>query len=300
MFKKPHILCCGGLQLLNPLCLSSPPCPRPWQSSPYRGYAAAHGFREDDLSWPSTPSFTPYDVFKQDRKAPYSKNRFYELVKIYHPDRPCNDHPLCRDISPEMRVQRYHIVVAAHEILSDPSKRAAYDLSGAGWGVHAQGPTPSWARPGSSDWSPIYANATWEDWERWQNRYKGKQQTMVDNRTFTKLIILMTLLGGALQASWISQLSIGHEDRLRQLNEETMRLLAGRREDTVKQMASCEAKVQHFLIRRDPSGVGLKEEEQQVYQKALHPGNPVSSEQTGPDKTQNELAAEAQAPAKDS
>jgi hypothetical protein len=123
---------------------------------------------------------------------------------------------------------------------------------------------------------------------------------MVDNRTFTKLIILMTLLGGALQASWISQLSIGHEDRLRQLNEETMRLLAGRREDTVKQMASCEAKVQHFLIRRDPSGVGLKEEEQQVYQKALHPGNPVSSEQTGPDKTQNELAAEAQAPAKDS
>ncbi|KAE8351725.1 hypothetical protein BDV28DRAFT_136476 [Aspergillus coremiiformis] len=288
MLKKPHVLYYGGLQLLNP-----PPSyyPRP---CPHRCYATVHNFHQDDLSWPSTSSFTPYDVFKQDRNAPYSKARFYELVKIYHPDRPCNGHPLCRDISPEVRVQRYHIVVAAHEILSDSSRRAAYDLSGVGWNPHPQGSQhPPWARPGSSDWSPVYANATWEDWERWHNRYKGKQQNMVDHRTFTRLVILLTLLGGALQASWINRLSIGYDDRIQQLNEETMRLLAGRRENTTQQMASSEAKVQHFLVRRDPSGVGLKEEEQQVYQKALYPQQPVFSEPTRPDKMQGNTTIQA-------
>ncbi|KAE8371213.1 hypothetical protein BDV26DRAFT_276588 [Aspergillus bertholletiae] len=275
MFKKPQIFCLRGLHLLNPACPSSPPYPR---FSPHRCYATAHGVHDDDLAWPSSPSFTPYDVFKQDRNAPYSKHRFYELVKIYHPDRPCNGHPLCKDLSPETRVHRYHLVVTAHEILSDPSRRAAYDLSGAGWNLHPPGAHPPWARPGSRDWSPIHANATWEDWEQWQNRYNGKQQTMVDHRTFLRLIILLTLLGGALQASWINKLSIGHEDRLQQLNEETMRLLAGRRENTVKQMHSSEAKVQHFLMRRDPSGVGLKEQEQPVYQQVLYPRESVSEE----------------------
>lgn len=128
MFKKPQVFSFGGLHLLNPSCHSSPAHPRPWQLSPHRGFATAHGFREDDLSWPSSSSFTPYDVFKQDRNAPYSKHRFYELVKIYHPDRPCNDHPLCRDLSPETRVHRYHVVVTAHEILSDPSRRNNYLL----------------------------------------------------------------------------------------------------------------------------------------------------------------------------
>jgi hypothetical protein len=35
-------------------------------------------------------------------------------------------------------------------------------------------------------------------------------------------------------------------------------------------MGSSQARVEHFLIRRDPSGSGLKEEEQAVYEKVLH------------------------------
>ncbi|KAI9041263.1 J domain-containing protein [Aspergillus affinis] len=277
MLKKSNDIYRHGLQLLIPSC-SSPLISRLHSVQHllhrYRLYATAHGFPEQDLSWPSSSSFTPYDVFKQDKKAPYSKSRFYELVKIYHPDRPCHDHPLCKDIPPEVRLQRYRLVVTAHEILSDPARRAAYDFSGEGWGLHprrSEGPAPSWARSGSSDYGPIHTNATWEDWERWRNRHQGKQQHMVDNRTFTIFIILLTLFGGAMQASWITRVSTGYESRLQELNSESTRFLTGRRENTVNQMASNEAKVQHFLIRRDPSGYGLKGEEQPVYQTLLNP-----------------------------
>lgn len=278
MLKKPNYIYRHGLQLLIPSCPSSPLLSRLHSVRHlyryHRLYATAHGFSEHDLSWPSSSSFTPYDVFKQDRKAPYSKSRYYELVKIYHPDRPCHDHPLCKDIAPEVRLQRYRLVVAAHEILSDPTRRAAYDLSGEGWALHPrhnQGPTPSWARSGSSDYGPIHTNATWEDWERWRNRHQPKQQHLVDNRTFTIFIILLTLLGGAMQASWITRFSSGYETKLQEINSESTRFLTGRRENTVNQMASNEAKVQHFLIRRDPSGYGLKGEEQPVYQQLLNP-----------------------------
>ncbi|KAJ6001098.1 hypothetical protein N7481_001507 [Penicillium waksmanii] len=103
---------------------------------PGRGPGAPHAGR----NYPTTSIFmargtifTPYEVLNLDHAAPYSKNLYYDLVKIYHPARPCIEHRLCRGLSPEVRLKRYHIVVAAHELLSDPNKRAAYDQFGAGW-----------------------------------------------------------------------------------------------------------------------------------------------------------------------
>ncbi|KAJ5095406.1 hypothetical protein NUU61_004762 [Penicillium alfredii] len=279
MLKKANILCCGGFQLLSPSATVPPPrlpaSPGQGLQAPRgsRSYATASDTYNHDYSWPTTPSFSPYDVFNIHRGAPYSKSRYYELVKIYHPDRPSHDHPLCRELTSEVRLQRYRIVVAAHEILSDPNKRAAYDRSGAGWSY-----TPTrynTAAEATAEWGPygptIYANATWEDWERWHNRHQGQQRHVVDHRTFTRLVILLALFGGAVQASWIGQLNTGFEQRLREVNEESTRFLVGRRQEAVNQMASNDARVQHFLIRRDPSGSGLKDDEQSVYQKELNP-----------------------------
>ncbi|CAG8012068.1 unnamed protein product [Penicillium salamii] len=287
MFKKPNYLRGGSLQLLNlNLNLNVPlPLSRATLSQPHRPqgtytsrfYATASQFSHQDYSWPSNSSFTPYDVLNIPRGARYSKRNYYDLVKIYHPDRPLKDHPLFHQLTPEIRLQRYRIVVDAHELLSDPNKRASYDRTGAGW-VHTVPDTKvDWQTPGPS----VYANATWEDWERWHNRHHAPQQHVVDQRTFVRLLILLVLFGGALQASWIGKLHTEVDDRLRELNEDSARFLRGRKEDTVKQMNSNEARVQGFLIRRDPTGAGLKDAEQAVYEKELNP-------RLGLDKTQTD------------
>ena len=273
MFKIPSHLRIGSLQLLNsnvPLPLRRTPIPQPHgpqaaQTSKF--YATASHFPHQDYAWPSNSSLTPYDVLNLPRGAPYSKRNYYDLVKIYHPDRPLKGHPLSHQLTPEIRLHRYRIVVDAHELLSDPSRRASYDRSGAGWSHTVLDRTTEEPTGGPS----VYANATWEDWERWHNRHQAPQRHVVDQQTFVRLVILLVLLGGALQASWIGKVHTGFEDRLRELNEESARFLRGRKEETVKQMVSNEARVQNFLIRRDPTGAGLKDTEQSVYQKELHP-----------------------------
>ncbi|KAJ5736322.1 uncharacterized protein N7483_001447 [Penicillium malachiteum] len=242
MFKKPNLLHYGGIQLLSFQPTVSPHAHISFIPSP-RSYATISDTSGPVYSWPKSSSFTPYEVLNIPRNAAYSKTRYYDLVKLYHPDRHS------KDVTEEVRLHRYKIVVAAHEILSDPTKRDAYDKFDAG----------------------IYTNATWEDWERWNNRNNPKQQNIIDHRTFTRLVILLVLFGGAVQASWISQMNTGYEQRLREVSADSMRFLSGRRQNTVNQMASNDARVQNFLIRRDPTGSGLKDDEQPVYQKELHP-----------------------------
>jgi hypothetical protein len=279
MFRKASLLCYGGVQLLSSPTAALPltrasfgnTSHRLWASPINRTYATASDPPEQAYSWPTTPTFTPYDVLNLSCTAPYSKVRYFELVKIYHPDRPCIEHPLCRNITPEIRLQRYHIVVNAHEILSDPDRRAAYDQFGTGWKHQAK--RYNTVADATAEWGPygptIYANATWEDWERWHNRHGEKQRNVVDHRTFTRLVILLVLFGGAVQASWISRLNTGYEQRLREVSEDSMRFLSGRRQHTVQQMPSNDARVQSFLIRRDPTGSGLKDGEHHVYEKEL-------------------------------
>ncbi|KAJ5950758.1 uncharacterized protein N7479_009171 [Penicillium vulpinum] len=237
--------------------------------APYksRSYATSADFPHQNYSWPSSSSFTPYDVLNLPRGATYTKRHYYDLVKIYHPDRDLKGHPLFNHLTAETRLKRYRIVVDAHNLLSDPVKRAAYDRNGTGWTHTVLETTIERNSYGPN----IYSNATWEDWEDWHNRHQGPQQHVVDQRTFSRLVILLVLFAGALQASWIGQVNTGFNERLRGVNEESARVLQGRKDNTVKQMDSNDARVQGFLIRRDPTGSGLKGNEQPVYQRELNP-----------------------------
>ena len=267
MFKNSIVFCRGRppQQLLN----SRPLHPAAAGSAVYS--TTAHRSNptagdDPDLSWPTTPFITPYDIFKQKRNQPYSKGRFYDLVKIYHPDRPCNGHPLCRDISPEVRLHRYRLVVAANEILSDPTRRRVYDQFGAGWdyrtGSSQNDMAARWYRHG-----PIYANATWEDWEKYYHSSNDQGKQQVDRRTFTTLLILLGLFGGVAQLAMITRQRTGYEQRIRDVNKRSARFLTGRRDDS--RSPSNEVRVRKFLMHRDPSGSGLKEEEQHVYRDFL-------------------------------
>lgn len=276
MLNKPSALCYCGLHLLIPSSAPAPAVRPSFSSPPCRSYATAHGTYSDDFSWPTTSSFTPYDLLKHKHDAPYSKSRFYDLVKLYHPDMPCNGHPLCKDISPEVKLQRYRLLVTANDILSDPAKRAAYDQFGTGWNTHPRGSEPASWHPGMREYGPMYANATWEDWERWNNRHNAGQRKITDHKTFVTFVVLLALFGGTINATWIGQRKATYEQKLREVSDESNRFLAGRKENTSGQMKSSEARVQHFLIRRDPSGSGLNDGEQPVYDNILHPRAPVT------------------------
>lgn len=162
---------------------------------PRRAYATIAGdseeHRQDNAEqeqhqWPAAPNGqahpTPYQIFSMKHNASYSKIRFYELVKLYHPDRINGSYS---EMPRDLKMERYRLIVAAHNILSDPLKRTAYDRFGAGWNGRAEvgeqnqatgngkaGPfSPNWSQPGD----PIWQNATWEDWEKFYAKRAREQ-----------------------------------------------------------------------------------------------------------------------------
>ena len=156
---------------------------------------------------------TPYQILQIRRGDKYSKHRFTELVKLYHPDR--SDHPshthLCQCVPTHTRLERYRLIIAAHSILSDPERRSAYDVYGAGWGHHENvvirdkdGDVVPTCGPDSA-----MGNATWEDWERWYRRRDqeagntppSQRTVFLSNTAFVSLIVLLTALGGVGQAT---------------------------------------------------------------------------------------------------
>lgn len=160
---------------------------------------------DESHTWPSTPHPTPYEIFDQHKSAPYSKTKFYELVKIYHPDR--HRHVRGQLLSHTARLERYRLVVAANQILSDPTKRRAYDLYGAGWGgVRSM---DNIYRAADRSWRNVPGNpsmnATWEDWERWYNERDGKkneqqQPIYMSNQLFAGVLCVFVVIGGLGQA----------------------------------------------------------------------------------------------------
>ncbi|KAF2764032.1 hypothetical protein EJ03DRAFT_242842, partial [Teratosphaeria nubilosa] len=176
------------------------------------------GRSKEQHVWPETPKGrscpSPYAIFGIKHNAVYSKGKYYELVKLYHPDLSKDKHN--GDPAHQLKMERYRLIVAAHNILSDPTKRSAYDRFGAGWDGRAD-PAGSGARSGahqpgpfSHSWNdhadPIWQNATWEDWERFYARraeHEGgpssapRAPVYMKNSYFLSLVIFFAIIGSS-------------------------------------------------------------------------------------------------------
>ncbi|KAK5148824.1 hypothetical protein LTR04_000458 [Oleoguttula sp. CCFEE 6159] len=296
---------------LNNVCCSSPSqsasssrhqtryskTPRPWQA---RGYATlindSFSRQNDCHHWPEPPKGhkhpTPYQICNLKRGAPYTKHRFYELAKLYHPDRndfTDNMHTLPNHVSKATKLERYRLIVAAHTILSDPVKRSAYDHYGAGWNGHPEVGAPQHDRPGpftpgsGATWraghSPM-GNATWEDWERWYQRDERSPQmpTYISNFAFVSLVVMLAALGGignATRAESYSMNFLEQRDRMHDQNSKELRRV---RQDTAMQKDKDE-RIQRFLRMRDAThGINVEQAREETYRRLLPEPEICSSE----------------------
>ena len=240
--------------------ISSSPTPSAGQR---RTYANAVDDPDGPWQWPtSSPSGaipTPYQIFHLPKGAPYSKRTFYELVKRYHPDRLAHspDGSEVGRLPDAVRLERYRLVVAAHEILCDPIKRRAYDRYGAGWtgatAVHPQA-TSSKGRAPSTEPSPKH-NATWEDWERWYEHGAsgGKQEpVLMENNTFLSVLVIFAVLAGMVETVRARSLSIAFLEQQDRLHHATNRDMNRSRTERQLTTGAKGDRIQAFLRLRDP------------------------------------------------
>ncbi|CZT09690.1 related to J domain-containing protein 1 [Rhynchosporium agropyri] len=247
------------------------------------------------LRWPEKTSAntipTPYQIFDQRKGSPYSKRRFYELVKLYHPDR--HDHIIASNgLSYATKLERYRLVVAANDILSDPIKRSAYDCYGAGWNGapdvkkprDASDPASSWGGSNAWGWGGgtegPSQNATWEDWERWYQRdAKGPQEPRyVSNSAFVGLIVAFAFIGGIGQVTRAGTYGVSFVEQRDALHNNISKDLIRRRKETTTAYGSREERIDSFLRQRDPVGYGVVDPKEMSYRKLLPPPEICSSD----------------------
>lgn len=216
-------------------------------------------------AWPKATHPTPYEIFDQAKSAPYSKKTFYSLVKLYHPDLHAHAHAHPHAVSHlphAAKLERYRLVVAANTILSDPAKRRAYDLYGAGWSGTSDMSNASYRemdrawrqQPGSAA-----GNATWEDWERWHEQHSGraggskeKQQPLyMSNGLFVMTLAVFVIIGGWGQATRAGNHSVQliemRESSSQSISEEMWRRRAE------KAVLNREDRIRSFLEQRESS-----------------------------------------------
>lgn len=266
-YHNPFVTACGQNQSLNPPLRSF------GRGKPqHREYAECTPKKSpsdqlENLHWPelssSTAIPTPYQIFQLGKDAPYSKRRFYELVKLYHPDRyfreNCSSDP--HSVLFDVRVERYRLVVAANDILSDPTKRMAYDKYGAGWDGCPDSDMPKygWGPYNDTKWSGFDANssparnATWEDWEKWYKRDTNhKEPRYFSNRDFLYLTFIFIALGGIGQVSGLRGQSRSASERVEAVHNSCIKNIRSRRKSS-HEYQNRDERVQNFLGTRDPS-----------------------------------------------
>lgn len=290
-YSNFHCLCCLNSNASSTMT----PCSQPQPTRLYgnknptrRYYATVHSGRsqneqDHEAPWPdlhcSTRLPTPYQILQSTRGAPYSKRRFYELAKVYHPDRHGHDcgHSQIRSLPGAVKMERYRLIVAAHEILCDPIKRSAYDASGAGWNGRPDHDAPKyhWGQNNGTRWSGFdtndspFRNATWEDWERWYQKDKGKQAPVYfSNGSFVMLVITAVFLGGFGQSVRVGEYSNIFQRQVEMVHDDASKVLMKRRTESAG-FGNRDERLQNFLSTRDPHGYAISDPTEEGYRKLL-------------------------------
>ncbi|KAM0447742.1 hypothetical protein ACHAPV_009647 [Trichoderma viride] len=218
--------------------------------------------------WPKSPRPTPYQVLGVPKSAIYDKRHFFDLVKLYHPD--THDHqgnssaamPSASSSSPSSshisqlphatRLERYHMIVAANELLSNSSKRRMYDAYGLGWS-HGDGVTT--LRDIDRNWrhqqGTAANNATWEDWEHWRDAQAGKagEPVFMSHEAFATIVVIFCLVGAIAQTNRAENSSDVYAGWVADQNNNVGRRL--QRNEVMVAGLNKDQRVDHFLRERE-------------------------------------------------
>ncbi|OQD82084.1 hypothetical protein PENANT_c023G10040 [Penicillium antarcticum] len=188
----------------------------------------------------------------------YSKTRYYDLVKIYHPDSSTRD--ITKRLPTEERLSRYRLIVNAHEILSNKQKRSAYDAYGLGW------PLPS--RHHGCEYTPQNPRHTYERWDDIESEHGARNEFLTYLLGNKKFICLMIVLATFAQACVILSSVAKTELEMRRRDEECRDLIF-RHRDRALDLRTLVAQIERLLLKRDPSGLGLDPAEKPFYREML-------------------------------
>ncbi|KAK1910018.1 hypothetical protein P3342_008192 [Pyrenophora teres f. teres] len=255
-----------------------------------RHSSASHHHEPELLRWPEAQkphkNPTPYQILRCRRGDAYTKHRFYALVKLYHPDA-CHASPAIAQLPLHVRLERYRMLVTAHDILSDIEKRKAYDIWGHGWAGHDTTP----AAPRHNDWdydprrwtTDPRSNATWEDWERWHYENDGgnhaadgddDRTVQMSNFTFMALLFAFISIGSVVQGTRFSTFNNSAIERRDQIHREASMEYRRSKNATLSASGDRDERIRTFLEHRDSTIVG-----EQSYQRLLPPADACSPEQ---------------------